>query len=316
MSVLIYIDNVDGKVNKTMLETLCYGSELARKMDVPAEALFIGQPEKDLSEFGKYGVYKIYATNSATSVNDETKLTLLEETVKKSNAQVVVFYANQTSKTLAAKLAARVQAGIVMGVADLPDLTNGFIVKKSIYSGKAFAAIKITSPIKIICVNSGLVELHEIEGTALVETIEVSEAPSPVNVVERNSNTDKVPLTEADKVVSGGMGLKGPENWQLITDLAEAMNAAAACSRPVSDNGWRPHNEHVGQTGIQIAPELYVAVGISGAIQHLGGVNRSKYIVAINKDANAPIFKAADFGMVGDLFEIVPKLIEELKNRE
>lgn len=315
MSVLIYIDNVDGKVNKTMLETLCYGGELARKMDVPAEALFIGQSEKDLSEFGKYGIYKIYAADSATSVSDETKLTLLEEAVKKSNAQVVVFYANQTSKTLAAKLAARVQAGIVTGVAGLPDLTNGFVVKKSIYSGKAFAAIKITSPVKIICVNSGIVELQEIVGTALVENIELSEASTQVNVVERNSNTDKVPLTEADKVVSGGMGLKGPENWQLITDLAEAMNAAAACSRPVSDNGWRPHNEHVGQTGIQIAPELYVAIGISGAIQHLGGVNRSKYIIAINKDADAPIFKAADFGMVGDLFEIVPKLTEEVKNR-
>lgn len=313
MSVLIYIDNIHGKVNKAMLETLCYGGELARRMNVPAEALFIGKSSNELSAFGKYGIAKVYTTDAENELSDAAKINLLQETVEKSNAEVVVFYSNQTSKTLSSVLAARLKAGIVTGVIALPDLTNGFVVKKSVYSGKAFAKIKITSPIKILAVNAGIVDLQEISGEAVTETIQIPESTTTVKVLEKSSSTDKVSLTEADKVVSGGMGLKGPENWHLITDLAEAMHAAAACSRPVSDNGWRPHNEHVGQTGIQIAPELYVAIGISGAIQHLGGVNRSKYIVAINKDAEAPIFKAADFGMVGDLFDIVPKLTEEIK---
>jgi electron transfer flavoprotein alpha subunit len=195
----------------------------------------------------------------------------------------------------------------------LPDLQNGFVVKKNVFSGKAFAHIAITSAQKVIAVNPNAFSIIAGEGTATVESLSVSIPASKVKVTATNKITGEVPLTEAEKVVSGGRGLKGPENWGMVEELAKLLGAATACSRPVADTHWRPHHEHVGQTGFAIAPNLYIAIGISGAIQHLAGVNRSKCIVVINKDPEAPFFKAADYGIVGDAFEVVPKIIEAVK---
>jgi electron transfer flavoprotein alpha subunit len=205
------------------------------------------------------------------------------------------------------------KAGLVTGAVALPDTSNGFVVKKTVFSGKAFANIAINTDVKIIALNPNAYQIVSGEGIAQVEPFMVTAEPPKVKVIQVTKAKGEVPLTEAEIVVSGGRGLKGPENWGIIEDLARALHAATACSRPVADAHWRPHNEHVGQTGIAIAPNLYIAVGISGAIQHLAGVNRSKIIVVINKDPEAPFFKAADYGIIGDAFEVVPKMTEAIK---
>jgi electron transfer flavoprotein alpha subunit len=207
----------------------------------------------------------------------------------------------------------RLKAGFVAGAASLPDTSNGFIVRKTVFSGKAFANISIESPIKVIALNPNSVSVVLTEGTAEVDQLNIALDSSKIKITAVNKITGEIPLTEADIVVSGGRGLKGPENWGVLLDLAKVLGAGTACSRPVGDAHWRPHHEHVGQTGVQVAPNLYIALGISGAIQHLAGVNRSKIMVVINKDPEAPFFKAADYGIVGDLFEIVPQMTAEIK---
>ena len=204
-------------------------------------------------------------------------------------------------------------AGLVSGAIELPDISNGFVVKRSVFSGKAFANVSIKSEIKIISLNANAYPVKETAGTAVSIDLNANVSQQKVLVKEVNKVAGEVPLSEAEIVVSGGRGLKGPENWDIVTDLAKALGAATACSRPVSDSNWRSHHEHVGQTGLTIAPNLYIAIGISGAIQHLAGVNRSKTIVVINKDPEAPFFKAADYGIVGDAFEVVPKVTEAIK---
>jgi electron transfer flavoprotein alpha subunit len=238
---------------------------------------------------------------------------VITEAAGKTGAQVLVFSNNTTGKSIAPRVASRMKAGLVSGAVALPDLQNGFVVKKNVFSGKAFAHIAITSAQKVIAVNPNAFSIIAGEGTATVESLSVSIPASKVKVTATNKITGEVPLTEAEKVVSGGRGLKGPENWGMVEELAKLLGAATACSRPVADTHWRPHHEHVGQTGFAIAPNLYIAIGISGAIQHLAGVNRSKCIVVINKDPEAPFFKAADYGIVGDAFEVVPKIIEAVK---
>jgi len=225
---------------------------------------------------------------------------------------VVVFSNNVNGKAIAPRVAARLKAGLVSGAVALPDTANGFVVRKNVFSGKAFANVSINTPIKVIALNPNSYPVKEGEGSAEIAPLNVTAAPR-VKVVSTTQASGQVPLTEAEIVVSGGRGLKGPENWGMIEDLAKVLGAATACSRPVADAHWRPHNEHVGQTGIAIAPNLYIAIGISGAIQHLAGVNRSKVIVVVNKDPEAPFFKAADYGIVGDAFEVVPKMTEAVK---
>jgi electron transfer flavoprotein alpha subunit len=205
------------------------------------------------------------------------------------------------------------KAGLVSGAIALPDISKGFVVKKNVFSGKAFANISVQSPIKIISLNSNSYKTVAGEGTAEVISVSATVDAPKVKVTATNKVKGEVPLSEAEIVVSGGRGLKGPENWGMIEELAHLLGAATACSRPVADTHWRPHHEHVGQTGLAIAPNLYIAIGISGAIQHLAGVNRSKVIVVINKDPEAPFFKAADYGIVGDAFEVVPKIIAAVK---
>jgi electron transfer flavoprotein alpha subunit len=204
------------------------------------------------------------------------------------------------------------KAGLVSGALALPNTTSGFVVRKNVFSGKAYANVSIDTPVRVIALNPNSYPVKEADGTAEVSPLTVSAAPR-VKVVSVTQASGQVPLTEAEIVVSGGRGLKGPENWGMIEELAKVLGAATACSRPVADAHWRPHNEHVGQTGIAIAPNLYIAIGISGAIQHLAGVNRSKVIVVVNKDPEAPFFKAADYGIVGDAFEVVPKMTEAVK---
>jgi electron transfer flavoprotein alpha subunit len=227
-------------------------------------------------------------------------------------ATVLVFSNNVNGKAIAPRVAARLKAGLVSGAVALPDTAKGFVVRKNVFSGKAFANVSINTPIRVIALNPNSYPVKEGEGSAEIVPLTVSATPR-VKVVSTTPASGHIPLTEAEIVVSGGRGLKGPENWGMIEELARVLGAATACSRPVADAHWRPHNEHVGQTGIAIAPNLYIAIGISGAIQHLAGVNRSKVIVVINKDPEAPFFKAADYGIVGDAFEVVPNMIEAVK---
>jgi electron transfer flavoprotein alpha subunit len=315
MSVLIFIDHTDGHIKKASFEALTYGADIAKQLNVSAEGLLLGTVSDDLASLGKYGVSKIYQVNNEALNNLDTQVyaKVVEEAVTSTGAKIVVFSHNQTGKAVAARVAAGLKAGIVSGAVALPDTSDGFVVKKSVFSGKAFANVSITSDIKVISLNPNSYKTIAGEGSAEVNQLNVAIPASKVKITGVNKVSGEVPLTEAEIVVSGGRGLKGPENWGIVEDLAHALHAATACSRPVADSHWRPHHEHVGQTGVQIAPNLYIALGISGAIQHLAGVNRSKTIVVINKDAEAPFFKAADYGIVGDVFEVVPKLTEEIK---
>ncbi|WP_276483627.1 electron transfer flavoprotein subunit alpha/FixB family protein [Paraflavitalea pollutisoli] len=315
MSVLIYIDQAEGHVKKASLEALTYGAKLAAQLGTTAEAVVLGTVTEDLAALGKYGVKKIHHVSNDTLNHFDAQVFtgVIAQAVTAANADVVIFSNNVDGKALAPRLAARLKAGLVTGAAALPDTSNGFVVKKTVFSGKAFANVAINSPIKVIALNPNAFKIEAGEGTAEVAALNATVEASKVKVTQVNKVTGEVPLSEAEIVVSGGRGLKGPENWGMIEELAHLLHAATACSRPVADVHWRPHHEHVGQTGLAIAPNLYIAIGISGAIQHLAGVNRSKVIVVINKDPEAPFFKAADYGIVGDAFEVVPKIIEAVK---
>ena len=315
MSVLIFIDHSEGQIKKTSLEALSYGATLAAQLGTTAEGILLGTVSADLAALGKYGIKKVHqaAQDSLNALDAQVYAKIIADAASATGATVLVFSNNLSGKSIAPRVSVRLKAGFVSGAVALPDTANGFVVKKNVFSGKAFAHIALNSPVKVIALNPNSYAVKEGEGTAEIAPLSVT-APTPkVKVVSATQATGEVPLTEAEIVVSGGRGLKGPENWALVEDLAKALGAATACSRPVADAHWRPHHEHVGQTGIAIAPNLYIAIGISGAIQHLAGVNRSKVIVVINKDPEAPFFKAADYGIVGDAFEVVPKLTAAVK---
>lgn len=315
MSVLIFIDQSEGQVKKASLEALTYGAKVAEQLGTTAEGVVLGKTSEDLAALGKYGVKKIHhVNNDALNHFDAQVYTkVIAQAVEASGATVVIFSNNADGKAIAPRLSARLKAGLVAGAIALPDTANGFDVKKNVFSGKAFAHISVTTPVKIIALSPNAYQVKAGEGTAEVVALNATVDTPKVKVTAVNKVKGEVPLSEAEIVVSGGRGLKGPENWGLVEDLAHALHAATACSRPVADVHWRPHHEHVGQTGLAIAPNLYIAIGISGAIQHLAGVNRSKVIVVINKDPEAPFFKAADYGIVGDAFEVVPKITEAVK---
>jgi electron transfer flavoprotein alpha subunit len=313
--VLVFIDHSNGQIKKSTHEALSYAAAVAKQINTSAEGLLLGTVSDNLAELGNYGITKIHqvSTDDLNNLDAQVYAQVVADAIKQLNADVVVFSHNQTGKSVAPLVAAKLKAGLVSGAVALPDTSNGFVVKKNVFSGKAFAYVNIKSAIKIISLNPNSFHVRQESGTATVEALNIN-VPSPkIKIKATNKVEGEVPLTEAEIVVSGGRGLKGPENWKIVEDLAHALHAATACSRPVADAGWRPHHEHVGQTGIQIAPNLYIAIGISGAIQHLAGVNRSKKIVVINKDPEAPFFKAADYGIVGDAFEVVPKLTEAVK---
>ena len=313
--VLVFLDEADGHIKKSSFEAASYGVKLAETLSTTAEGIVLGNVNDDLAALGKYGLKKIHAVKNEALNNfdDEVFTHIIAEAAKNTDAKVIIFSNNFNGKAIAPRLSVRLKAGLVSGAVALPETSNGFVVKKSVFSGKAFANVSIKTEIKIISLNANSYKVTEGEGSAEIVELNVEIPQSKVKIKEVKKVEGEIPLAEAEIVVSGGRGLKGPENWAIVTDLAKALGAATACSRPVSDSDWRPHHEHVGQTGLTIAPNLYIAIGISGAIQHLAGVNRSKTIVVINKDPEAPFFKAADYGIVGDAFEIVPKITEAVK---
>ncbi len=314
--ILIYVDQADGFIKKSGFEALTYGAALAAQMGVSAEAILLGATKENLSALGIYGISKVHhaGMEALNTMDAQVYAKAISEAAAKTGATVIIFSHNPTGKAVASRVSASLKAGLVAGAVSLPDTSNGFTVKKSVFSGKAYAHIAIHTPVKVISINPNSFYIKaEASGTADVEAFEPTVQNARIKVTAVNKVTGDVPLTEAEIVVSGGRGLKGPENWGIVEDLAKALHAATACSRPVADAHWRPHHEHVGQTGFQVAPNLYFAIGISGAIQHLAGVNRSKTIVVINKDSEAPFFKAADYGIVGDAFDVVPKLTAEIK---
>jgi electron transfer flavoprotein alpha subunit len=315
MPVLVFIDVAEGHVKKASFEVLTYGADLAKQLGTTAEGVILGSAEEDLAALGKYGVTKIYQIKNPTLNHFDSQVltNVIAQVAQSISAKVIVFSNNVDGKAIAPRLSARLKAGLVSGAVGLPDTSNGFVVKKNVFSGKAFANVSVTTDIKIIALSPNAYKVQEPGGAAEIIPFNATMPASRVNITSINKVSGEVPLTEAEIVVSAGRGLKGPENWGIVEDLAHALHAALACSRPVADAHWRPHNEHVGQTGIAIAPNLYIAIGISGAIQHLAGVNRSKVIVVINKDPEAPFFKAADYGIVGDAFDVVPKLTDAVK---
>lgn len=315
--ILTFIDIADdGSVKKSSLEVLTYGGQLAKQLGVESHGVVLSPTTEDLSALGKYGVQKIHQISNESLKHFDAQVfaNAIAQVAEKAGAKVIVFSNNTDGKAVAPRLSAKLKAGLVAGAVELPETEGGnFIVKKSVFSGKAFAKVKVNSAVKIVSLNPNAFAIEAGEGTAEVIPFSGTVDAPKITVKEVKKESGEVPLAEAEIVVSGGRGLKGPENWGILEDLAKELHAALACSRPVADAHWRPHNEHVGQTGGAIAPNLYIACGISGAIQHLAGVNRSKVIVVINKDPEAPFFKAANYGIVGDLFEVVPKMTEAIK---
>lgn len=317
MSVLIYTEIAKGKIKKASLEAVNYGSRIAKQLNTTATAVIIG--DADLSDLGKAGATKVLKlkNDKLTDLNGQYIAAAIEQAAVAENSSAIIFSHDFTGKEVAPRLAAKLKAGLVAGAVDNPSISgDSFSVKKNVFSGKASAIYAIHSAKKIISLlpNSFPVELTGNAVDATDFAVNLDTVNSPIKVKEVKKVTTELNLPDAELVVSAGRGLKGPENWKMVEELAKELGAATACSRPVADMHWRPHHEHVGQTGVAIRPNLYIAIGISGAIQHLAGVNGSKTIVVINPDKDAPFFKSADYGIVGDAFEVVPKLIEAVKN--
>lgn len=320
MSVLIYAENADGKFKKSIFEAVSYAKAIAAQNNTSLVALSIGNVANDeLSALGKYGADKVLNVSGdqlKTFVN-QAYASVIAEAAKKEGANIVVLSNSFSGKGLAPRVGVKLSAGVADGAVSLPEQSGGkFTLKKTAFSGKAFAVVELTSDNKVISLTPNSYKVVETAAAGTVEEFksDVKDSDFKTIVKEIVKATDKVSLPDAEIVVSAGRGLKGPENWGMIEELAALLGAATACSKPVSDAGWRPHSEHVGQTGIAVSPNLYIAIGISGAIQHLAGVSSSKVIVVINKDPEAPFFKVADYGIVGDAFEVVPKLIEAVKS--
>jgi electron transfer flavoprotein alpha subunit len=315
MSVLVYIENWDGKFKKVTNELLSYGKQIAHEMSVPLYAISLGNvADQEFAPLKNYGPDKIFVVNQGFEVLDnQVYADAIVQAVEKLDAQVVVFSQDNVGNAIAGRVAARLKAGFVSAVAGLPLSISPFIIKKKIYTNKVFGHVKINSAIKVLSLSKNTFEVIENPAAGEIVNLELAIKTSSTNRISVDKVTGKILLSDAERVVSGGRGMKGSENWGMLESLAQAMHAATGCSRPVSDEGWRPHTEHIGQTGKIIAPNLYFAIGISGAIQHIGGISSSKCIVAINKDPDAPIFEVADYGIIGDAFKIVPEFTKLLQ---
>lgn len=314
MSVLVFAETVEGKYKKTAFEVISYGKKVAEQLETSLIALTINSNEPE--SLFNYGAEKVLSisNDSLSTFNAKVVANIIQQAAEKENAQVLIIDSSANGLYLAPMVAVDLNAGFASNVVALPSSTNPFVVKRKAFSSKAFNYTEITTPIKVIGLSKnsyGIVE-NTVSGT--IEKFSPSIVESNLTSTKIEQTTGKVTIADADIVVSAGRGLKGPENWGMVENLAQVLGAATACSKPVSDLGWRPHSEHVGQTGKPVAANLYIALGISGAIQHLAGINSSKVKVVINTDPEAPFFKAADYGIVGDAFEVVPQLIEKLKD--
>lgn len=319
MSVLVYVENTDGNFKKSVYEVVSYAKSVADSLGTTVTAISIGDvADSELQKLGNYGASEVLNVSNAQLKQfiNQAYASVIAAAAQKVGAKTVVISNSFSGKSLAPRVAAKLNAGLADGAVSLPEISgNTFKVKKTAFSGKAFAFVELISDNKVIALNPNSYTVNEVGGSASITTFtpEVNSQDLSTVINEIVRATDKVSLPDAEIVISAGRGLKGPENWGMIEELAEVLGAATACSKPVSDAGWRPHSEHVGQTGIAVSPNLYIAIGISGAIQHLAGVSSSKTIVVINKDPEAPFFKVADYGIVGDAFEVVPKLTAAIR---
>lgn len=315
MSVLVYTETENGKLKKVALEVASYAKAVADVIGGEVTAVSINSENND--NLANYGVSKVLevSNDQLQKFNADAYAEVITQAAKQVDAKVIITSQSANAKYLAPSLAINLSAAYVSNVVDVPKTDNGFTVERTAFTNKAFNHTSLTSEVKILGLSNNAFGLKEIATDLAKEEFapNLSDDNFKINVESVDKNTDKVSIADAEVVVSGGRGLKGPENWHLIEDLAETLGAATACSKPVSDMGWRPHSEHVGQTGKPVASNLYIAIGVSGAIQHLAGISASKTKVVINTDEEAPFFKAADYGIVGDAFEVVPKLIEKLK---
>ncbi|MES2812556.1 MAG: electron transfer flavoprotein subunit alpha/FixB family protein [Bacteroidota bacterium] len=315
MSILIYAESAEGKFKKVAFELASYAKKIAETTGQTVTALTINM--SDVSELSKYGVDKVLKVTNDKLANFTAKAyaDAVKQAAEKESAKLILLSSSTDSLYLAPLVSVALNAGFASNVVGLPVNMDPFQVKRNAFSNKAFNITEIASDVKVLCLGKNSYGIFENAGAAAAEDFSpsISDADFGVKVQSVEKGSGKVTIADADVVVSGGRGMKGPENWGLIEDLAAVLGAATACSKPVSDIGWRPHSEHVGQTGKPVATNLYIAIGISGAIQHIAGINSSKVKVVINSDADAPFFKVADYGVVGDAFEILPKLTEKLK---
>lgn len=315
MSILIYAESAEGKFKKVAFEVASYAKKLAESLGTSVTAITINA--NDVSELSNYGVDKVLKVNNPKLAGFTAKAyaDAIKQAAQKENSQVVVLSSTTDSLYLAPLVSVSLEAGFASNVVGIPQNLAPFQVKRNGFSNKAFVTTEITTPIKILSISKNSYGIVENKSSLTEEDFNptIDDADFGVKVVSIEKASGKVTIADADVVVSAGRGLKGPENWGMIEELANVLGAATACSKPVSDLGWRPHGEHVGQTGKPVAANLYIAIGVSGAIQHIAGINSSKVKVVINTDAEAPFFKVADYGVVGDAFEIVPQLIEKLK---
>jgi electron transfer flavoprotein alpha subunit len=314
MSVLVYTENWDGVFKKLSFELVSYAAKVAEMMGTSVTAVSIGDVADDeLAKLGNYGAAKVVKVDGNTTLDNQVYTGIIAQVAETQGAKVVVVSHNNTGKAIAPRLSVKLKAAVGAGLIALPSSTEPFTVSKKVFSGKAFANVVLKTDVKILTLAQNSFEVIETGGSATVEAASVTAGEAKTTVKDVQKQTGKILLNDAEIVVSGGRGLKSADNWNVIEDLAELLGAATACSRPVSDEGWRPHEEHTGQTGKIIAPNLYFAVGISGAIQHMAGISSSKCIVAINNDADAPVFETSDYGIVGDALKVLPALTEAIK---
>lgn len=314
MAVLVYAETQANKIKKASLECVYYGNKVAQILGTECIALVLGSAD-NAGGLGAYGASRVIQINNdlLNDFSSSVYASVIVQVADQISADTVIVAHSSTGKSLLGRLSAKMKAGSVSGVISLPEMEKGFTVDKTVFSGKAIASFLVKSDKRVLSLSGNSFKPEANGSEVAVESMDVNIPVSLVKVIEVKREEGSVPLPEAELVVSAGRGMKGPENWGIIEELADVLGATTACSRPVADIGWRPHYEHVGQTGVAIKPNLYIAAGISGAIQHLAGVNNSEVIVVINKDSEAPFFKAADYGVIGDLFEVVPKLTAALK---
>jgi electron transfer flavoprotein alpha subunit len=319
MAVLVYTENWDGKFKKSSFELVSFSSKVAELLGTSVVAVSLGNVSDDeLNKLGNYGASKIIKVENENlkHLDNQVYSDILAQIAGAEDAEVIVISHNNTGKGIAPRLSVKLKAAVGAGLIQLPVSTEPFTVTKKVFSGKAFANVELKTEVKILTLIQNSFEIIESENNAFIESFAAEAGEVKIKVKDVQKQTGKLLLTDAEVVVSGGRGMKSPDNWGAIEELAELLGAATACSRPVSDEGWRPHEEHTGQTGKIITPNLYIASGISGAIQHMAGISSSKCIVAINNDADAPVFEYADYGIVGDALKVLPAMTEAVKEQK